>query len=302
MSEENVLCIPRDVLNKCTALNPIPGNLGAVVGVIGNDYLVAPENLIAKPRSEAEKDPNFKQIIAYVLFVKPKEDGSWTVLKYERTSKGGEERLHNKWSIGIGGHMNDEDPNKDIDETVMREIDEELLIESPLAPDETSMLPGIELDVEPVLCGFVNEEASEVGTVHLGAVYVVVLPPDATVKGREKDLANVEFLTMEQLQESAGRLETWSQLVFYSIPELLDIYNYFQNTVRYWYGDLRVSEIRFLRETRVSYGSLSFALEEAMILAKESDPEQEPTLDGSDDSVGVAWSSPKAHRRYETLE
>ena len=56
------------------------------------------------PRSEAETDPTFKQIIPYALLTH-----AGRVLHYVRGKKAGEQRLVAKGSLGIGGHMNDHD-------------------------------------------------------------------------------------------------------------------------------------------------------------------------------------------------
>ncbi|MBF0203073.1 MAG: phosphoesterase [Desulfamplus sp.] len=52
-------------------------------------------------RPSAEKDKNFKQIIPYIII--QAESGNLTAI-YRR--KGSESRLHDLWSIGIGGHIN----------------------------------------------------------------------------------------------------------------------------------------------------------------------------------------------------
>ena len=70
-------------------------------------YLTAildPKNNSFRLRAEAETDPGFKQIIPYVVIT----DGA-RVLHYVRGKKAGEQRLVAKGSIGIGGHINDED-------------------------------------------------------------------------------------------------------------------------------------------------------------------------------------------------
>ena len=53
------------------------------------------------PRSKAEKDPSFKQIIPYVIMAC---DGKY--LNYVRGTRAGETRLVGNRSIRIGGHIN----------------------------------------------------------------------------------------------------------------------------------------------------------------------------------------------------
>ena len=70
----------------------------------GDHYL----NAFMKPgvasfmdREAAENDPSHKQIIAYAIFCH-----QGRILHYTRGGSGGEARLHDKGSIGIGGHIN----------------------------------------------------------------------------------------------------------------------------------------------------------------------------------------------------
>ena len=56
------------------------------------------------PRSSAEMDPIYKQLIPYALL--QTADGLHTGC-YRR--KGSEKRLHDFWSVGIGGHVNQND-------------------------------------------------------------------------------------------------------------------------------------------------------------------------------------------------
>ncbi|MBF0234249.1 MAG: hypothetical protein HQK65_14610, partial [Desulfamplus sp.] len=55
-------------------------------------------------RSVAETDTQFKQIIPYILI--QADNGNLTAI-YKR--KGSESRLHDLWSMGIGGHINPSD-------------------------------------------------------------------------------------------------------------------------------------------------------------------------------------------------
>ena len=57
-----------------------------------------------RPRAEAEEDPSWKQVIPYVLL----RDGE-RIFLMRRTRAGGDERLHDRYTIGVGGHVNPED-------------------------------------------------------------------------------------------------------------------------------------------------------------------------------------------------
>ena len=129
MAEENILVVRRSLFDE----------LGAFQGLNFEprrylDALLSRGNNFFLPRSRAETDPTHKQIIPYVLVF-----CAGRVLYYVRGKKAGEQRLVAKGSIGIGGHMNQEDEelfNYAVDEAayragVEREVNEEIRIDSP---------------------------------------------------------------------------------------------------------------------------------------------------------------------------
>jgi predicted NUDIX family phosphoesterase len=56
---------------------------------------------VFKHRNELEEDPSFKQIIPYAVICHMDE-----VYMFKRLNRQTEVRLHNKCSLGVGGHMN----------------------------------------------------------------------------------------------------------------------------------------------------------------------------------------------------
>src|SRR5271166_5949483 len=66
--------------------------------------LLVPELMQYRPRSEVEDDPGFKQIIPYVVF---RCDNA--IFCYTRGKSQGEVRLHRLRSLGVGGHVAEED-------------------------------------------------------------------------------------------------------------------------------------------------------------------------------------------------
>src|SRR5213595_4348960 len=96
---ENVLVIKRslfDELGSFQGLNFEPEKYLKAILSRGSNFFI--------PRPQAESNPDYKQIIPYVLIVFQN-----TVLHYVRGKKAGEQRLIAKGSIGIGGHLNDAD-------------------------------------------------------------------------------------------------------------------------------------------------------------------------------------------------
>lgn len=147
-----------------------------------------------EPRAAMEDDPTFKQVIPYLVL---RDGPRWFLMR--RTRAGGDVRLHDRWSIGVGGHLNPGDG--DLLGGLRREWAEELVAD---------FVPEFRL------IGLLNDDTTEVGRVHLGAVYVA----DAAgrdVAIREIDKLTGRFATGVEVAAVREDLETWSRLVFESI-------------------------------------------------------------------------------------
>jgi len=144
-----------------------------------------------EPRDAMERDAAFKQVIPYLVL----RDGErWFLMR--RTKAGRDERLHDRWSIGVGGHLNPGDGG--IDGGLRREWEEELCAD--FVPDFR-------------LVALLNDDTTEVGRVHLGVVYVA----DAAgrpVAVRETDKLVGDFVDGDRVRQVADDLETWSRLAF----------------------------------------------------------------------------------------
>jgi predicted NUDIX family phosphoesterase len=144
-----------------------------------------------EPRPAMERDPGFKQIIPYLVV----RDGSRYFLM-RRTNAGADERLHERWSIGVGGHLNPGDGG--IDRGLRREWEEEL---------SADFVPEFRL------IGLLNDDTTEVGRVHLGAVYAADVG-GRPVAIRETDKLTGAFAEPHEVAAVTDRLETWSRLAF----------------------------------------------------------------------------------------
>ena len=143
-----------------------------------------------RPRAEAEDDPTWKQLIPYLVL----RDGE-RVFLMRRTRAGGDARLHDRFTIGVGGHVNPGDAG--IEDALRREWREE--IEAAFEP-------------EPRLLGLLNDDSDPVGAVHLGVVY------EADARGRRVAIRETEkltgtFQTLEDARATRDRMETWSALL-----------------------------------------------------------------------------------------
>lgn len=161
------------------------------------EALLRAENHFFLDRAEAEEDPSHKQLIPYCIF----KSGD-RVLHYTRGKAGGENRLHAKLSVGVGGHINPVDMGEGRQgaaayySAVQRELDEEL---------------EIACDYEMRIIGLLNDESNSVGQVHLGVVHLVELETEE-VFSKEDALTHLSWATVEELNgDLFERLETWSQ-------------------------------------------------------------------------------------------
>lgn len=185
MSEgERVLVVPR------TVVMDDPGWLGLRTEAVDPVLAAVAAHGRFEPRAAMEGDPAFKQVIPYLLL----RDGD-RIFLMRRTRAGGDARLHDRWSIGIGGHLNPGD--EDLIGGLRREWREELVA-----------------DFEPAfhLLGLLNDDSTEVGRVHLGVVYEA-RADGRPVAVRETDKLAGEFVEPSAVDAVRDRMETWSRLL-----------------------------------------------------------------------------------------
>ena len=145
-------------------------------------------------RPTAEISPQYKQIIPYVLI---RHDDSYFLL--QRTQKQTEARLHHKLSLGIGGHINPDTP--ELLAGLHKELEEEVNVGG---------------DYDLTFVGILNDDTTEVGSVHLGAVYVLDAH-DANVTVRETEKMTGRWAPLVELPALRDQMESWSQIVYDSL-------------------------------------------------------------------------------------
>lgn len=152
-------------------------------------------------RGDAEEDPRFKQPIPYVVIRRDDE-----VFVYERLAGGGESRLHNKLSLGFGGHMNPMEGAASFSEVLKQNTDRELAEELYIREEDKQNI---------VTLGLINDDENDVGKVHIGILSALQLAPAAQVKVKEKDQIAGRWMKLSELKEENvyHRLEAWSQFV-----------------------------------------------------------------------------------------
>ena len=185
LAGERVLVVPRDVL-------PARGDWHGL-RVDGVDALLEAVRADGAflPRDEMEADPSYKQVIPYLVL---RDADRYFLMR--RTRAGGDPRLFDRWSIGVGGHLNPGD--EDVLGGLRREWREELVADFEPAFEPLALL---------------NDETTDVGSVHLGVVFVA----DAggrPVEVRETDKLIGAFAPRDEVAAGVEHLETWSRIVF----------------------------------------------------------------------------------------
>lgn len=147
-------------------------------------------------RDKAEDRPQYKQIIPYTVIRHQDK-----ILVYKRTKKGGEGRLHDKYSIGVGGHINPEDGHGTmaISNAISREVLEEIKMF-----DDTFLIKQV---------GLIYDDSNSVGKVHFGVVFEMTLPDkiDKLPVPAEDSLAEFQWLTPGETKK-IKTLENWSKM------------------------------------------------------------------------------------------
>ena len=151
--------------------------------------------LLFMQRDLAENDPNYKQLIPYVVFQSPKG-----FFSYQRGKASSETRLRMLRSLGVGGHIEKEDG--DIGQNsyikgLWRELKEEV---------------GIDPSNNIKLLGFINDDSNDVGKVHLGIVHLYKLET-SDLESKELNLTDCKFSSISKIKEEEESFETWSRLL-----------------------------------------------------------------------------------------
>jgi predicted NUDIX family phosphoesterase len=190
-SPELVYAVPRDILFgsvepwlgvKTSGVEAVLGRAESAGGYV--------------PRPAAEADRSLKQIIPYLVL----RDGG-RIFLMKRTRAGGDARLHDLYTIGVGGHLNPGDGG------ILGGLDREWREEM-----DADFVPAFDY------VGLLNDDGVEVGVHHLGIVYLA----DAggrRVAVRETDKLSGSFEEIDVVRSVYDRMETWSQLAFDAVVE-----------------------------------------------------------------------------------
>ncbi len=193
LADEDVLVVPTaDLLDEIAGGSSWLGIRAAGEDLLGD--LVRRRGAF-RPRAAMESDESWKQVIPYPVL---RDGDAWFLMR--RTKAGGDARLHDRFSIGVGGHVNPADGglDGDLSTALRREWLEEL---------DVDFVPAFRF------VGLLNDDTTPVGRVHVGLVYEA----DAAgrpVAIRETEKLSGSFVAADEVEAVADRLETWSRIAF----------------------------------------------------------------------------------------
>ena len=198
-TEERVLCFERKLLEELGVFQGLSLDVDKYLPVVTSSA-----RLVYLNRSEAEQDKRYKQLIPYVLLICNDK-----ILRYRRGRGGQETRLHGLYSVGIGGHIADEDHglfSKDVGyrDGMRREIMEEVAVE----------------EVSESAVALINDDSTDVGQVHFGVVHVMHVANEK-VAGRRSGILGPEFVPFSAAVKETSAYESWSRICLEKLELLL---------------------------------------------------------------------------------
>ena len=198
-TEERVLCFERKLLEKLGVFQGLILEIEKYLPVVTSS-----SNISYLNRSDAEHDPRYKQLIPYVLIL-----CNDRILRYRRGKGGQETRLHGLYSVGVGGHIAEEDHGlfsaaQGYQDGMRRELIEEVAIE----------------DLQEAAVALINDDSTEVGQVHFGVVHIARVP-DESIASRRSGIVGPEFVPIEEAVREAAACESWSRFCLENLEALL---------------------------------------------------------------------------------
>src|SRR5213593_1132285 len=198
-TEERVLCVERKLLDELGVFQGLSLEVEKYLPVVTSS-----SRLVYLNRSDAEHDKRYKQLIPYVLLISNSK-----ILRYLRGRGGQETRLHGLYSVGIGGHISEEDhelfsSGLGYQEGMRRELMEEVAIE----------------EVKEAAVAVINDDSTEVGYVHFGVVHIMHVANE-TIVGRRSGIVGPEFIPIVEAVKDPSGYESWSRFCLEHLDSLL---------------------------------------------------------------------------------
>jgi predicted NUDIX family phosphoesterase len=160
------------------------------------------------PRSIMETNPTYKQIIPYLIFT---HDDKYFLM--QRKSDASETRLRNKLTLGIGGHIREEDLKRDLSAVLRQAQDErgakDSLVVWAMREFHEEVNYAGNLTVKPL--GIINDDSNDVGKVHIG--FALLLCGDSSEISVKSELKSGELVSLDDCIIQKESMESWSQFV-----------------------------------------------------------------------------------------
>jgi predicted NUDIX family phosphoesterase len=198
-TEERVLCFQRALLEELGVFQGLSLDLEKYLPVVTSS-----SNILYLNRRDAEHDRRYKQLIPYVLILCHDR-----ILRYRRGKGGQETRLHGLFSVGVGGHISEDDhglfsKRLGYHEGMRRELMEEVAID----------------DMNETAVALINDDITEVGFVHFGVVHVMQVATEEIV-GRRSGIVAPEFIPIAEAAKDPTGYESWSRFCLEHLDSLL---------------------------------------------------------------------------------
>jgi predicted NUDIX family phosphoesterase len=198
-TEERVLCFERKLFDELGVFQGLSLEVEKYLPV-----LTSASGLVYLNRSEAEQDKRYKQLIPYVLLICNDK-----VLRYRRGRGGQETRLHGLYSVGVGGHISEEDnglfsSDRGYHEGMRREVMEEVAVR----------------EAKDAAVAVINDDSTEVGWVHFGVVHIIHVANE-NVAGHRSGVVAPEFIPIAEAVKNPSGYESWSRFCLENLNVLL---------------------------------------------------------------------------------
>lgn len=166
------------------------------------DFLQLVTNCVEyHPRYKMEEDEHYVQLIPYVVYRSQDQ-----IFVMQRSANASEKRLAGNLSLGIGGHIRQEDMQQDdIIGWAAREFHEEVSV---------TAAPTLQVQ------GLIYDPANPVGRVHLGICIIAHAAPSAHIAIKDEHVSG-QLLSVGEARVLYDRLESWSQLVFDQLGDIM---------------------------------------------------------------------------------
>jgi predicted NUDIX family phosphoesterase len=203
---KNIVVVPRDSLF-------VNGGFQGYLPAEEHDYETAILNShTLKPRGDVEENPAYKQPICYCAIINSTTSRLFVYQRAPAASDYAEARLRGKWSIGIGGHVDEADCRYDnpLLASMAREVSEELRWKGVFAPR---------------LIGYINDESDLVGRVHFGLLYLAETAA-TYIAPRSREIAEAQMIQpagwQKMLTDPSLAIEGWSSIATSALKDILE--------------------------------------------------------------------------------